>query len=97
MSNEQNIKPLSYLIPCEAGLTSEVKAVCRRVGKMLDALSDINGWIAEGELQQECWEFKISVINKLTAEGWTVRTPKNKTVVTAPKDYGKRVGVKGVK
>ncbi len=97
MSNEQNIKPLAYLIPCEAGLASDRKAVCRRVGKMLDALSEVNGWVAEGELQQECFDFKSSVIRKLTDEGWSVRVPKDRYIVRAPKNYGDRVGVKGVK
>lgn len=78
-------------------MASNRASVCRRVGRMLDALSEVNNWVAEGDLEKEVYNFKVSVIRKLSDEGWSVTCPKEKYVVRAPKNYGDRVGVKGVK
>lgn len=79
--------PLEYLIPCETGLASNSKAICKKVAKLLDALSEINNHNTEGEMEDECHEFRFSIIRKLQYEGWRISVPKNKYVVKPPKDY----------
>jgi predicted RNA-binding Zn-ribbon protein involved in translation (DUF1610 family) len=87
MSNEKtpHYLGLTYVVPLEAGLASEAKAVGRRLAALLDALGDINTWVVEkGELTEKCWEFKTQLIAKLDAEGWRIRIPRDKYHVLPP-------------
>lgn len=76
-----------YCVPNEAGLASEGKAVARRVARLLNALeSDVNKWVVSGQIEQDIWDFKVMLLEKLRADswqveakehgGWSVKTPK---------------------
>jgi hypothetical protein len=82
-------KPKKYCTPWEAGLQSTSREVGRRIAKALDALSMINSWVVEGgegTIEDEFWEFRVKVAEKLRAEGWRISTPKNKYRVLPPKE-----------
>lgn len=78
---------LTYLIPSETGMASTSRVISRKVAKLLDALSEINNFNTEGEMEDECRAFRFAIIKKLQAEGWRISVPKNKYVVKPPKDY----------
>ena len=66
-----------YCEPLEAGLASEAAAVGRRIGRLLDALgSEVTGWTVQrgpGTIEQEIYDFKQSLIDKLQADGWRLK------------------------
>ena len=74
----------SYVKPAEAGLASEARAVGRRIARMLDALGEVNKWVAKGTISDESFDFKASVIEKLCEAGWRVTCPKNSYRVLPP-------------
>lgn len=80
---------LSYCVPNEAGLASEAGAVGRRIARLLNALGDLNRWICEGKLEQDCYDFRVKIIEQLRAEGWRVsmREGSENFQVLKPKDY----------
>ena len=60
-----------YCKPWNAGLASETGAVARRLGRLIDALSDeINSNICDGEIVEDCRRFRARLIERLEAEGW---------------------------
>lgn len=62
-----------YCRPWNAGLQSETGAVCRRLGRLLGALRDeINGNIVEGEILDDIRAFRLQLLRRLEAEGWTM-------------------------
>ena len=63
---------LTYVRPYDAGLASEPAAVGRRIGKLIDALENLDMLTESGPgtLAYEVREFRINIINKLQAEGW---------------------------
>jgi len=77
---------LKYVVPHEAGLASEARAVGKRIAELLDGLGNINTWLVEPcELVDKCFEFKVDLIEKLKADGWRVSIPKNNYKVLPPK------------
>jgi hypothetical protein len=74
MKTETNHK---YCNPWNAGLASETKAVAKSLGKLLDELGQINNNLVEGEIANEVYDFKASLIQKLRDDGWEVTCPKN--------------------
>lgn len=86
MEKQKHYLGLEFCKPQEAGLASEARAVGKRLGELLDGLSDLNEFIIErGTLTEELWNFKVSLIDRLKADGWTVKVPKNNYKVTPPK------------
>lgn len=87
---------LTYAKPHEAGLASEAKAVGRRLGELLDGLSNVNEWVIErGILTDALWQFKSQLLDKLKADGWRITIPKNKYKVLPPKKLSRgRVSTK---
>lgn len=74
-----------YAIPHEAGLASEARAVGKRLAELLDGLGNVNSFIIEqGELVEQCWQFKVDLIEKLKADGWRISIPKNNYKVLPP-------------
>lgn len=75
-----------YCRPWNAGLSSEPRAVGRRLGKLLDALADqINDHIVQGQITQDCWQFRMKLLDKLKADGWRITIPHNNYQVLPPK------------
>lgn len=81
---------LWFTIPQESGQASNVKAICKRIGAILDALSEINPHVCKGRLTTLCESMKSTILHELEAEGWIVTIPKNNYRVKPPKDYYKR-------
>ena len=64
---------MRYFEPWNAGLASETGAACRRLSKLLNALSDqINENIAQGEIVEVVRDTRIEMIRRLKDEGWRV-------------------------
>lgn len=62
-----------YCEPWNCGLASETTAVQRRLGRLLDALAnEINSNIVKGDIEKDIRDFRISLIDKLQADGWTM-------------------------
>lgn len=65
------IKP--YCKPQNAGLASETSAVCKRLGRLFDALdSEITSMVVEGEIIEDVRAFRFALMTKLEADGWTM-------------------------
>jgi hypothetical protein len=75
-----------YCEPAEAGLASEAKAVGRRIGHILDALGEVNNFLCDGQINEDCRELRMKMIERLKAEGWRISIPKNSYKVLPPKD-----------
>ena len=80
---------LKYCVPSEAGLASAGPAVGRRIARLLGALGDcINRYVCEGQIEQDCFELKIKIIEQLKAEGWRIKAKEHEGYsVLVPKDY----------
>lgn len=78
----------AYFTPANAGLCSEPRAAGRRIAKLLHALEDhVNGYIGEGQLPDECREFKIRIIDGMKAQGWRVyRGASDRWMVLPPRE-----------
>lgn len=77
-----------YCTPHNAGLASEPHAVGRAIAKALDAMSNVNNWLVEageGTIENDMWTMRMSIIDKLKAEGWRISTPRNRYSVLPPK------------
>lgn len=75
-----------YCKPWNAGLASETKSVCRRIGRLIDSLGvEINSNICEGEIVDDVWKFRTDVLTKLRDAGWSVEFVGDKTRVKAPR------------
>jgi hypothetical protein len=74
-----------YCEPQEAGFCSEARAVGRRIARLLDAMGDVNTWIVEGQIADDCRDFRIQVIDRLRAEGWRISIPAEHYRVLPPK------------
>lgn len=70
MQNGKTAEP--WCEPWCAGLDSEPRAVARRLGVLLTALAGIDAGNVRGTLPQELWEFRISLHERLKAEGWRI-------------------------
>ncbi len=72
-----------YCKPWNAGLASSPSAVNRRLAKLLDALADqINPDIVEGDINDDIWNFRCSLIKRLEADGYKITVPKDRFRVT---------------
>ena len=81
---QRNTVKHTYCKPWNAGLASATKAVEKRLGKLLDALSDeINSNICDNgdynyeSIVEDVFNFKLQLIEKLREDGWEVKVPKN--------------------
>lgn len=80
-------KKADYVKPNNAGLASESRAVGRRIAKLLDACSDINRWVVEGAIENDCWNFRCQLKEKLEKSGWRVSlNARERFVVLPPKE-----------
>ena len=62
-----------YFKPNNAGLESETRSACRRVGKLLDALGNIvNEYICEGEINEDIRTLRIRIMDKMRESGYRV-------------------------
>lgn len=78
-----------YVNPNNAGLASESLVVGRRIGRMLDSLAEINRWVVEGQIEQDCWKFRTELVDKPRASGWEVKlNGKDRFSVRPPKGKG---------
>jgi hypothetical protein len=67
------MKPKPYCVPWNCGLASETGAVCRRIGRLMTALdTEINSNIAQGEIVNHIRDFRLEMMTRLEAEGWTM-------------------------
>jgi hypothetical protein len=87
-------KKRPYCKPWNAGLASETPAVCRRLGRLFDALdTEINTNIADGQIIEDVRQFRSQLRKQLLAEGWSMSyLDGNKMRVRPPghkKPYGK--------
>lgn len=63
----------TYCAPLNAGLQSDTKAVCRRLGRLLDALAvEINDNIVTGAINADLRDARAEIMRKLRTEGWTM-------------------------
>lgn len=61
-----------YCDPWNAGLDSETPAVCRRVGRLLDALAnEINMNTVQGGILEDLRRYRFELQQRLEADGWT--------------------------
>lgn len=64
---------MKYFEPWNAGLASATPAACKRLSKLLNALSDqINENIAQGEIVEVIRDTRIEMIRRLKEDGWAV-------------------------
>ena len=62
-----------YCYPAYTGLQSTDRAVCKRLARLLDSLStEINAFVVEGEIAEDARAFRLNLIGKLKADGWTM-------------------------
>ena len=62
-----------YCKPLNAGLASETSAVCRRIGRLFATLdTELNAFIVSGQILDDVRAFRLQMITRLEAEGWTV-------------------------
>ena len=62
-----------YCRPLNAGLCSTSAAVCRRIGRLLDALTnEVNRNVVAGPIAAEVYQFRHQLMEKLTADGWSL-------------------------
>lgn len=61
-----------YCDPWNAGLASETPAVCRRLGRLLQALhNEINSNIVRGAINDDLRNFSLQLQSKLENDGWS--------------------------
>lgn len=78
----------TYCQPSEAGLASEGKAVARRLSKLLNALeNEINKYVVAGAIEEDIWQFKTALLDKLRADGWRIENTDNGWKARLPEDY----------
>lgn len=88
----------AYCKPWNADRASEPRAVGRRLGKLLDALADqINEHIADGNIVEDCWIFKMDLMDRLREDGWRITVSRNNYQVLPPKNDAGRCGPNGSK
>lgn len=66
-------KPQPLCVPHSAGLSSEPRAVGRRLGELLTALGRVDRNLASGTLPDELWNFRADLHTRLQAEGWRIK------------------------
>lgn len=72
--------------PWSAGLASEPRAVAKRLSELLTALGRIDSNIVRGTLPHELWEYRISLHERLKAEGWRITGTRDGWKVLPPKE-----------
>jgi hypothetical protein len=76
-----------YCNPWEAGLSSEASAVARGLGRILTILeNEINSNLVTGDIVNDVREFRLSLHNKLKADGWRIEAKQNGWKVLQPKE-----------
>lgn len=90
------VAPLTEIIPAEAGLASEARAVGRRIADFLNNCERFSWAIANGKLIGDIQRFRMDVIDRLRAEGWRISVDliSDKWLVLPPEDYGERISCK---
>lgn len=78
------VQPQPWCEPYEAGLASEAKAVGRTLGELLTALDSLET-IVRGTLPHELRDFRLSLHDRLKAEGWRITAKQNGWKVLPPK------------
>lgn len=76
--------------PWCAGLNSEPRAVARRLSNLLTALGYIDSSTVKGTLPDELRDFRISLHERLKAEGWRITGTRDGWKVLPPKAPRKR-------
>lgn len=62
-----------YCDPWNTGLASTDRAVCSRISRLLTALGDeINSHGVKGQIAEDVRTFRLHLIDKLQADGWTM-------------------------
>lgn len=62
-----------YCNPWNAGLASETPAVCRRLQRLIKALSvEINDQVVRGQIADDVRNFRLKIWRKLQRDGWEV-------------------------
>ena len=74
-----------YCDPIVAGLSSEPAAVGRKLGKLLDALDEVNSNICDGAVVDRVHAMRVELLDKLRAEGWRISAGDTKWKVLPPK------------
>lgn len=88
LSPKQRTAP--FCKPWCAGLNSEPRAVARRLSNLLTALGYIDSSTVEGTLPDELRDFRISLHERLKAEGWRITGTRDGWKVLPPKAPRKR-------
>lgn len=66
-------KTKTYCVPWNTGLASETGAVCRRLSRLLTGLDvEINSMIVQGTICDDIRAFRMQVMERLEAEGWSM-------------------------
>lgn len=79
-----------FCTPWCAGLNSEPKAVAKRLSAMLTALGNVDHNIIKGTLPDEVREFRMSMHERLKADGWRITGTQNGWKVLPPLAKRKR-------
>jgi hypothetical protein len=61
-----------YCKPWNAGLASEPRAVGRTLGRLLDAIGEVNENLVEGQVIEDCRALKLCLLENLRADGWRI-------------------------
>lgn len=66
------MKRKPYCTPKEAGIPSTRRNVAKRIAKLMEALDQFGWPIVDGQIIDDCQNFKFKLINNLRLDGWTV-------------------------
>lgn len=62
-----------YCKPWNAGLASETGAVCKRIGRLFDALdSELTSNVVDGPIVDDIRAFRFSLMERLEADGYSL-------------------------
>ena len=86
-----------YCKPWNAGLASETPAVCRRLGRLFDALdTEINTNIADGQIVEDVRQFRSQLQKQLLAEGWSMSYLGGNKMRVRPPGHKKPYGTEAI-
>lgn len=81
----------AYCIPINAGAASNPRSVCRRLAKLLDALSStVNSAIVSGEILEDTRKARLALIYRLELGGWDVRVTASDVYAVRPPTDARR-------
>jgi len=76
----------SFMVPLNAGMQSDTRAVARRLGKLLTALdNEITGHVVQGHILDSIVSLKRHIIEQIKPLGWDVTYSNERIRVKVPR------------